>query len=56
MQKLEIKKKINAVPISNAGGDEKLIINSMWPIYVRYNLPHGPALIFYWKYIFVSNI
>ena len=31
MQKLEIKKKINAVPISNAGGNEKLIINSMWP-------------------------
>ena len=32
MQKLEIKKKeINALPISNAGGDEKLIINFMWP-------------------------
>ena len=31
MQKLEIKKKINALLISNVGGDEKLIINFIWP-------------------------
>ena len=54
MQKLEIKK-INAVPISNAGGDEKLIINFMWPKEHDLIVNIGMNNIIYLIQIYISN-
>ena len=56
MQKLEIKKKeINALPISNAGGDEKLIINFIWPKEHDLIVKIGINNIIYLIQIYISN-
>ena len=49
------KKEINALPISNAGGDEKLIINFIWPKEHDLIVKIGINNIIYLIQIYISN-